>query len=108
MPDNATTETVELLREIRDLLVPVADAYRDQYEERQAEREAQRLASIQALVASSDKRNKAWKLADGSRSQRTIAKESGMSEGNVSRLFKDLRELGAVSESTSPQRLVEV
>lgn len=31
MPE-PTTQMVELLREIRDLLLPVADAYRDDYE----------------------------------------------------------------------------
>lgn len=108
MPENATSETVELLKEIRDLLRPVADAYQDEYVRRQEEREVQRLDSIRDLVTSSDKRATAWKLADGSRTQRVISKESGMSEGNVSRFFKDLRELGAVTESTSPERLVEV
>jgi len=101
-------EVVALLTEIRDLLLPVADGYRDEYERREAEREAARLAEIRALVASSAKRQKAWKLADGKRTQREIARDAGMDEGSTSKFFKALRELGAVPESTSPSHLVEV
>ena len=101
-------EILSLLTEIRDLLIPVADGYRDEFERRQAEREAARLAEIEALVGSSAKRQAAWRLADGSRSQREIARQAGMDEGSTSKYFKALRELGAVSESTSPTHLVEV
>ena len=99
-------EVKGLLREIRDLLVPVADAYRDEFERRQTERELERLAAIRALL-STDKRRKAWALADGSRSQRDIAKASGMDEGGASKFFKDLRTLRAISESGNPRHLTE-
>ena len=41
-----------LLTEIRDLLRPVAEHYRDEYEERLAAREAARRAKVAELVAS--------------------------------------------------------
>ena len=50
----------------------------------------------------------AWKLADGTRNQTAIAKESGMSKGNTSTFFKSLRELGGVTDSSTPSRTVEV
>jgi N-acetylglutamate synthase/N-acetylornithine aminotransferase len=100
-------EIRDLLGEIRELLRPVADAHQDEYDRRQAEREEQRLTAIRALL-SSDKRKKAWRLADGTRNQTTIAKDSGMAKGNMSTFFKSLRKLGAVTDSATPQRTVEV
>jgi len=105
--NDALIEIRDLLGEIRDLLRPVADAHQDEYDRREAEREVKRLASIQGLL-SSDKRKKAWKLADGTRNQATIAKASGMSKGNTSDFFKSLRALGAVTDSPTPSRTVEV
>jgi hypothetical protein len=105
MPE-PTTEMVALLREIRDLLLPVADAYRDEYERREAEREEQRLKTLKALL-STDKKKKAWKLADGSHTQAEIGKSAGIDSGNTSRFFKSLRELNAV-EGERPKRTVEV
>jgi hypothetical protein len=108
VPDETTTEMRDLLREIRDLLRPVADSYQDEYERRQAQREAERIAAIRALVVSSDKRSKAWGLADGTRTQRAIAKEAGMDEGGASRFFKSLRDLAAITDSPNPKQAVEV
>ena len=105
MPE-PTTEMVVLLREIRDLLLPVADAYRDEFERREAEREEQRLQALKALL-STDKKKKAWRLADGSRTQAEIGKTAAMDSGNTSRFFKSLRELNAV-EGERPKRTVEV
>lgn len=105
--DDTLIEIRDLLGDIRDLLRPVADAHQDEYDRRQAERGEQGLVAIRALL-SSDKRKKAWKLADGTRNQTAIAKESGMTKGNTSTFFKSLRELGAVSDSPTPSRTVEV
>ena len=101
-------QATTLLTEIRDLLVPIADAYRDEYERREAERQTARMTAIRDLVSGSPKRQAAWKLADGTKPQRQLARDVSMDEGSASKFFKALRELGAVSESTSPERLVEV
>ncbi len=103
MSDPFTPEAITLLREIRDLLLPVADAYRDDYERRQVEREERRIADIRALL-SSEKRRQAWALADGSRTQRQIAKEVGMDEGGASKFFKALRELSALTDAANPMK----
>lgn len=105
MPE-PTTEMVALLREIRDLLLPVADAYRDEYDRREAEREERRVQALKALFWT-DKKKKAWKLADGSHTQAEIGKAAGMDSGSTSRFFKSLRELNAV-EGERPKRTVEV
>lgn len=98
MSDNTLVEIRDLLAEIRDLLKPVADAYQAEYQQRQA---------IRALL-STEKRKKAWWLADGSRTQRELAKTAGMDEGGASKFFKSLRELGAISDSPNPKRTIEV
>lgn len=107
MADETLIDVRDLLEEIRDLLLPVADAHRDNYERRQAEREEERIAAIRALL-STDKRKKAWALADGSRTQSQIAKQSGMAQGGASMFFKALRDLGALSDSSNPEKTVEV
>jgi len=104
---NELTEIRDLLEEIRDLLRPVADAHQDQYDQRQAAREEQRLTAIRDQL-SSDKRKKAWALIDGTRTQKEIAVQAKMAQGGVSVWFKTLRELGAISDSSTPEKLVEV
>jgi hypothetical protein len=105
--DNTLIEIRDLLVEVRDLLRPVADAHQDDYDRRLAAREEQRLADIRALLSTA-KRKKAWALADGSLSQRELAKKTAMDEGGASRFFKALRELGALSDSSNPEKTVDV
>jgi hypothetical protein len=105
--DVTLIEIRDLLGEIRDLLRPVADAHQDEYDQRQAERQAARIERIRSVI-STQQRKKAWALADGTRAQGAIAKEAKMTASGVSMLFKDLRELGALSDDKSPKRLIEV
>ncbi len=107
MTDPASTEIRDLLAEIRDLLKPVADAYRDEYEKRLAQREAARMAALKDLLRNA-KRAKAWQLADGSRNQGQIARQAGLDKSALSKFFKTLRELNAVSDAPRPKRIVEV
>lgn len=100
-------EIRDLLVEVRDLLRPVADAYQDEFDRREAEREQQRLDAVRALL-STDKRRKAWTLADGTLTQRQIAKKAGMDAGGASRLFKSLRDLDVLTASANPEKAVEV
>ncbi len=103
MPD----ENTELLREIRDLLIPIADHYRQGYEQRQAERLEAKRQQVRDLLSTVTRR-KAWKLADGSRTQREISTEAALDEGATSKFFRQLRELGAVTEGSNPTRTLEV
>jgi len=104
--DPVLIEIRDLLGEIRDLLRPVADAHQDEYDRRQAERELKRLESIRAQL-SSEKRKRAWALIDGTRTHADIAKEAQMAQAGVSVFLKNLRELGAISDSGKPEKLVE-
>lgn len=100
-------DTVEdLLRDIRDLLVPIEAHYRPEYEATKAA-ERRKLVATVADMVSSPKRKAAWKLADGSRTQRQISQQSTLDEGSTSKLFKALRELGAIVDKPNPTRTVE-
>jgi hypothetical protein len=105
LDDEVLVEVRDLLREVRDLLVPVAGAHQEAYE-RQVQAD-QHKAQIRAAL-SSDKRKAAWRLSDGSRSQRQVAQQSGLDEGNASRFFKQLRELHALTDAPNPTRAFEV
>lgn len=107
MADPVLEEVRDLLQEIRELLVPVSDAHIDEYHRRQAERNAQRVASIKALL-STEKRWHAWRLADGSRTQRQIAQQAHLDEGGASKFFRALRSLRAVEDRPNPTRTLEV
>jgi hypothetical protein len=106
MVDGGQSAEVALLTEIRDLLLPVADHYREEYEERQAARRAAVVAKVREMIGT-PKRRVAWALADGTLSQREISRRSTLAEGATSQLFKALRDLGAV-EGDIPRRTMEV
>lgn len=106
MINGDTSEVRALLTEIRDLLVPISDHYRGEYDIRQAARRAETRARVAGLVAS-QKRRAAWLLADGTLSQREISKRSTLDEGSTSKLFRSLRELGAV-DGELPRRTIEL
>jgi hypothetical protein len=99
-------EANELLREIRDLLIPIHDHFRDEFEERQAARLDAKRARVKDLLSTATRR-KAWQLADGTRTQREISKQAALDEGATSKFFKQLRDLGAI-DGQSPTRTMEV
>lgn len=51
MINDMQVEIRDLLREIRDLLLPVAYAHRDEYDRRQAERDAARVEAIKSVIS---------------------------------------------------------
>ncbi len=106
MADRLQEEMRDLLIEIRNLLVPVVDSYLPAYEEKQRSRATEHRATVTALL-STDKRRAAWKLADGSMTQREIARRSQMDEGGASKFFKSLRELHAIVDDPNPKRALE-
>ena len=77
-------EQIELLREMRDLLRVIA-------EPALAQRDQKRRASVLEVVGKSKRKAQVVLLMDGSRSQAVIHKESGMDQGDISRLVKTLR-----------------
>jgi predicted transcriptional regulator len=74
-----------------------------------AKRDAKLRSSLRMAVGESSKRAKAVLLMDGSRSQSTIGKESGIDPGNLSRLVKSLVSTQLISaDEKHPRLLVKV
>jgi len=92
-------EQTELLREIRDLLVLIAEpalAKRD---------ESMRAAVLELAGRSKSKRN-AILLMDGARTRAAICKESGIDAGDLSRLLKALREKTLIGPEDPPKLML--
>jgi hypothetical protein len=90
------SEENDLLREIRDLLLLLAEpaiAKRD---------ESQRVA-LRELVGRSKAKAKAVTAMDGSRNRQAICKESGIDQGDLSRLMKILRERKLIIDGDTPK-----
>lgn len=93
---------IELLTEIRDLIQVMA-------EPALAKRDAKLRSSLRTIVGSSEKKAKATFLMDGTRSQSTIVKESGIDNGNLSRLVKALGAAQLISaDQKHPTLLVKI
>lgn len=95
----STEEQTELLREMRDLLRVMA-------EPALAKRDAELRASLSALVGKSRSKADAVVLMDGSRNQAAIQKQSGMDQGDLSRLVKALRERKLLGPNEKQPKLV--
>jgi hypothetical protein len=103
----AADELRTLLNRVIDLLEPIADHYQDEFDRRKGVR-AQALRDAVRRLLSTPAREKAWRLADGSRNQTAIAREARLDRGDTSRLFKELKAIGAVSGDPQPARTVEL
>jgi len=78
-------EQTELLREMRDLLRVIA-------EPALAERDKKRRDLLLEVVGKSKRKAAVVMLMNGTRSQSGLHKDSGMDQGDVSRLVKALRD----------------
>lgn len=79
-------EVVKLLREVRELLIPISDAFRGEYEERL------RILGLLEEVVSTAGRRRAYPLMNGVRTQTEIAKKARVSAAMVSRFVPLLLE----------------
>ena len=91
-------EQTEILREILSLLRLIA-------EPAIAKRDEKLRSALYEIVGKSATRKKAVQLMDGTRTQATICKESGMDQGGLSRLTKGLREAGLLGDGEKAPRI---
>jgi hypothetical protein len=84
MMTDTSAELLSAIQEIRDLIRIMA-------EPAVAERDKKDRAELQRIVGSSTKKAKAVFLMDGSRSQSVIQKETGINQGHLSTLVKQLK-----------------
>jgi hypothetical protein len=92
------SEDTELLKEIRDLVLVIAEPALAKRDERLRE-------SLARIVGKSKARAKAVLLMDGSRSQATIKKESGIDAGDLSRCVKAMRGASLIGKDDKGPKL---
>lgn len=92
-------EETELLREMRDLLRVIA-------EPTLAKRDQKLRASLSEVVGKSKTKARAVVLMDGSRTRAAICKESGIDQGDLSRLAKALRAEALIAADEKHPKLV--
>jgi hypothetical protein len=95
------SEQTELLREMRDLLLIIA-------EPALAKRDEKLRGALRTIVGKSNPRAKAVLLMDGTRSQTLIKNESGIDQGELSRCVKALREVSLLSKDESPKLVIAI
>lgn len=93
------TEQTELLREMRDLLLVIA-------EPALAKREEKLRESLAKIVGKSKITAKAVLLMDGSRSQTVVKTESGIDASQLSRCVRSLREASLIGKDDKHPKLV--
>lgn len=92
------SKDTELLTEIRDLLLLIA-------EPALAKRDEKLRASLLQIVGKGRQKAEAVVLMDGTRSQADIQKECGVDKGGLSRLVKALREAGLIGPGDERPKL---
>ena len=92
-------EQTELLREMRDLLRVIA-------EPAMAERDKKRRAALLEVVGTSKRKAEVVLLMNGSRTKAELQRESGMDQGDVSRLVKALRDKELIKDDEKHPELV--
>lgn len=90
---------IELLTEIRDLLLVVA-------EPALAKRDQKFRDALRAIAGKSRKNGGAISLMNGSRSQSAIAKEAQIDQGQLSRLVKSLAKESLIASDEKHPKLV--
>jgi hypothetical protein len=93
------SQDTELLREIRDLLLVIA-------EPDLAKRDEKRRQALRSIVGKSKARAKAVLLMDGARTQSDIKAETGIDPGDLSRCVKALRETSLIEKDDRHPKLV--
>lgn len=91
---------LEVLGNIRDLLVPISACFEDQYKEIQRQQLGSKLEELEALLATSQRRNIFPLLFDPRPlSQVDIAKEARTTQSTVSRFISALLEHGLIEQT---------
>lgn len=100
--DEASAEILSAVREIRDLLRLMA-------EPAIAERDRKLRSELRRIVGNGVSKAKAVMLMDGSRSQSAIQRETGINQGNLSTLVKQLNGVKLLSgDGKSPKLAISV
>ena len=90
---------LEVLREIRDLLIPIAAHYRPEYEEQMQTEREERAKRLAQMVRGKQARS-ACLMMDGTKDQAAIRQDVGIGSGNLSNLISRLDDDGMLTQSS--------
>lgn len=90
---DGSDDQLELLRQIRDLLMPIASHYRPEYEERQAQERRAKAEQLPQVVRGKQARA-ACLLMDGTNDQAAIRRNTSIGSGNLSVMVSRLEDQG--------------
>jgi hypothetical protein len=96
--DDSSAKLLHAICEIRDLIRLLA-------EPAIAERDRKLRAELRRLVGKSPKKSKAVFLMDGSRKQAVIQRDSGINQGDLSILVKQLKNVDLITEDAKKPKL---
>jgi len=94
-------EQTELLREMRDLLLVIA-------EPQIAKRDEKFRQALREMVGRSKPKSKAVHLMDGTRNQTAIKNGSGLDAGALSRLVKAMRAASLLHQDENPKLVISI
>jgi hypothetical protein len=94
---------IGLLREIRDLLIPIAAHYRPAFEEQMRTDRNERAQRLLRIVRGRQARSSCL-MMDGSNDQAAIRQSVGIGSGNLSTLISRLQEQGMLVEAADRRR----
>jgi hypothetical protein len=94
-------EQTDLLREIRDLLLLIA-------EPALAKRDEEHRVALREVVGRGKLQAKAVLLMDGTRKRAAIRQASGIDDGNLSRLEKSLRNRKLMTTGEQPKLVISI
>lgn len=95
---NDSTELLETVRKIHDLLELLA-------EDKIAERDARQRAALLEIVGSSQVKQRSVHLMDGTRTQTEIHGETSVNKGNLSTMVGQLKSAGLLQGDTKMPKL---
>jgi hypothetical protein len=98
---NEAPQVVDLLTQIRDLLIPIESHYHQEYEDK-VKQQSQTMQLLLAKKVTGAQSRKAILLMDGTRTQAEISKASGVSSGNLSRLVRELGDAHLLKDESLP------
>lgn len=97
------SESAELLSAVNEIL----ELVRLMAEPAVAERDAKLRAELKSIVGSSVPKSRAVLLMNGTRTQREIHRETGMNQGNLSTLVKQLKNGKLLSDDPNPTLVIK-
>lgn len=96
---DSSSDILKVLKEVRDLLVPISACFQEQYAEIQRQRSGEKLEELEVLLTPVRRRILPLLFDSRHLSQVEIAKEAKTTQPTVSRFISELLERGLIEQT---------